>query len=49
MSLQNNVSSIRSSPAFRWTVGIGVGAVVALGLVLLFLLTHPNMPPQLNR
>ena len=40
MSLQNNVSSIRSSPAFRWTVGIGVGAVVALGLVLLFLLTQ---------
>ncbi len=40
MSLKNNVSSIRSSPAFRWTVGVGVGAVVALGLVLLFLLTQ---------
>ena len=40
MSPKNNVSSIRSSPAFRWTVGVGVGAVVALGLVLLFLLTQ---------
>ena len=40
MSLKDNVSSIRSSPAFRWTVGVGVGAVVALGLVLMFLLTQ---------
>ena len=40
MSPKNNLSSIRSSPAFRWTVGVGVGAVVALGLVLLFLLTQ---------
>ena len=40
MSLKDNVSSIRNSPAFRWTVGVGVGAVVALGLVLMFLLTQ---------
>ncbi len=40
MSLKDNVTSIRSSPAFRWTVGVGVGAVVALGLVLMFLLTQ---------
>ena len=30
----------KSSAAFRWTVGVGVGAVVALCLVLLFLLTQ---------
>ena len=40
MSPKNTVSSIGSSPAFRWTVGVGVGSVVALGLVLLFLLTQ---------
>ncbi|MBC7610105.1 MAG: HAMP domain-containing protein [Polaromonas sp.] len=40
MSLKENVSSIKSSPAFRWTLGVGVGAVVALGLVLMFLLTQ---------
>ena len=34
------LKGIRSSPAFRWTVGVGVGTVVALGLVLLFLLTQ---------
>ena len=32
--------SIKSSPAFRWTVGVGSGAVLALSLVLLFLLTQ---------
>ena len=32
--------SLKSSAAFRWTVGIGAGVVVALGLVLLFLLTQ---------
>ena len=32
--------SIKSSPAFRWTVGVGAGAVLALSLVLLFLLTQ---------
>jgi nitrogen fixation/metabolism regulation signal transduction histidine kinase len=31
---------IRSSKAFRWTVGVGAGVTVALGLVLLFLLTQ---------
>jgi nitrogen fixation/metabolism regulation signal transduction histidine kinase len=32
--------SLKSSQAFRWTVGVGAGVVVALGLVLLFLLTQ---------
>ena len=40
MSLGGNLSSIKSSKAFRWTVGVGVGVMVALGLVLLFLLTQ---------
>lgn len=40
MSFIHNVSSIKSSPAFRWTIGVGVGIIVALGLVLLFLLTQ---------
>lgn len=31
---------IKNSRAFRWTVGVGAGAVVALGLVLMFLLTQ---------
>ena len=33
-------SILKSSAAFRWTVGVGVATVVALGLVLLFLLTQ---------
>ena len=40
MNLKGNVSSLKSSPAFRWTVGVGVGTMAALGLVLLFLLTQ---------
>ncbi len=40
MSLPRNVASIKSSQAFRWTVGVGVGVMVAVGLVLLFLLTQ---------
>lgn len=40
MSLTGNITSIKSSQAFRWTVGVGVGVMVALGLVLLFLLTQ---------
>ncbi len=40
MNLKSNVSSLKSSPAFRWTVGVGVGTMAALGLVLLFLLTQ---------
>ena len=40
MRLLKTVSSIKSSPAFRWTMGVGVGVVVALGLVLMFLLTQ---------
>jgi len=35
-----NVDSIKSSKAFRWTVGVGVGTMAALGLVLMFLLTQ---------
>ena len=40
MSLKGNVSTLKSSPAFRWTVGVGASAMVAVGLVLLFLLTQ---------
>ena len=40
VSLERNVTSLKSSRAFRWTVGVGIGTVVALGLVLLFLLTQ---------
>ena len=40
MSLQGQADAIKSSPAFRWTVGVGAGAVLALSLVLLFLLTQ---------
>ncbi len=40
MNLKNNVSSIKSSKAFRWTIGVGLGTIIALGLVLLFLLTQ---------
>lgn len=40
MSPADRGSSLRSSPAFRWTVGVGVGAMAALGLVLMFLLTQ---------
>ncbi|MES2051294.1 MAG: ATP-binding protein [Pseudomonadota bacterium] len=40
MSIKNEASSIKSSPAFRWTVGIGTGAMLALALVLMFLLTQ---------
>ncbi len=32
--------SLKNSPGFRWTVGVGAFTVVALGLVLLFLLTQ---------
>ena len=32
--------ALKSSPAFRWTVGIGAGVIVALGLVMLYLLTQ---------
>lgn len=40
MNLTVNVSAIKSSLTFRWTVGLGAGAMVALGLVLMFLLTQ---------
>ena len=40
MNISGNLNVIKSSAAFRWTVGVGVGTVVALGLVLLFLLTQ---------
>lgn len=40
MSLGGNMDSIKSSKAFRWTVGVGVGVMAAMGLVLLFLLTQ---------
>jgi nitrogen fixation/metabolism regulation signal transduction histidine kinase len=38
--LKGQTEAIKSSPAFRWTVGVGAGAVLALSLVLLFLLTQ---------
>ena len=40
MSGGGNLIALKSSPAFRWTVGVGASIVVALGLVLLFLLTQ---------
>ena len=40
MSIPGNLNIIKSSAAFRWTVGVGVGTVAALALVLLFLLTQ---------
>ena len=40
MNLKGNASPLKSSPALRWTVGVGAGAVLALSLVLLFLLTQ---------
>ncbi|WP_332776992.1 sensor histidine kinase [Polaromonas sp.] len=40
MSLTRQVSSIKSSRAFRWTVGVGVGITAALALILMFLLTQ---------
>lgn len=40
MSLTVSGGSLKSSRAFRWTVGVGVGTVAALGLVLMFLLTQ---------
>ena len=39
--------ALKSSPAFRWTVGVGAGVVVALGLVLLYLLTQATDNRQL--
>ena len=32
--------ALKSAPAFRWTVGVGIGVAAALGLVLLYLLTQ---------
>ncbi len=40
MSLAGQPQSIKNSRAFRWTVGVGAGTVMALSLVLLFLLTQ---------
>ena len=40
MSLKGQAATIKSSSAFRWTVAVGTGAVLALSLVLLFLLTQ---------
>ena len=39
MRLKGQAGSIKSSAAFRWTLGVGAGVVLALSLVLLFLLT----------
>ena len=38
---------LKSSAAFRWSLGMGIGIVVALGLVLLFLLTQATDNRQL--
>ena len=40
MRRKSQAELIKSSPAFRWTVGVGAGVVLALGLVLLFLLAQ---------
>jgi nitrogen fixation/metabolism regulation signal transduction histidine kinase len=40
VSFKGQAFSLKSSPAFKWTVGIGAGAMVALSLVLMFLLTQ---------
>ena len=40
MSAGGQTAPSKSSPAFRWTMGVGVGIMAALGLVLLFLLTQ---------
>ena len=40
MSLRKQTGQITSSSAFRWTVAVGTGAVLALSVVLLFLLTQ---------
>jgi nitrogen fixation/metabolism regulation signal transduction histidine kinase len=40
VSTGGSASPLKSSPAFRWTMGVGVGIMAALGLVLLFLLTQ---------
>ena len=40
MNLQGQGGALKSSKAFRWTVGVGAGVMVAMGLVLLFLLTQ---------
>lgn len=40
MSLKGQAESIKSSLAFRWALGAGAAAVLALSLVLLFLLTQ---------
>ena len=40
MTLKAEAFSLKSSPAFRWTVGVGAGVMVALSLVLMFLLTQ---------
>ena len=39
MNLQARGGALKSSKAFRWTVGVGASVMVALGLVLMFLLT----------
>ena len=40
MTLATQTESIRSSRAYRWTMGVSAGVVLALSLVLLFLLTQ---------
>ena len=40
VGLKARVDVLKSSSAFRWTVGVGAGTVLALSLVLLFLLTQ---------
>ena len=40
MNLKGHADVLKNSQAFRWTVGVGAGTVLALGLVLLFLLTQ---------
>ena len=47
MSAKGNSFSLKSSKAFRWTVGLGAGAMVTLSLVLMFLLTQATSNREL--
>ena len=40
MTFAGQAESIKNSKAFRWSLGVGAGAILALSLVLLFLLTQ---------
>ena len=47
MSLTGNSLPLKSSRAFRWTVGIGASVMITLSLVLMFLLTQATSNREL--